>query len=174
MTVCFIGHRTVIDKEQVKSKLQQTLISLIDKGANIFLFGSRSDFDFLAWEVVSKLKEKYPYLKRICYNTPNETAFTSKEEKERGEQFFSEMLNCQVHYAYYEESVNSLKSVKANKNAYILRNQEMIEHSDVCIFYYDKTYLPPKKIASEHQSNSGTAIAFAFALKLKKTIYNVF
>ena len=124
MIVCFIGHRTVNNAEQVKIKLIDAISSLIADGANTFLFGSRSEFDSLCWEAVTSLKEKYPHIKRVCYTAPHEVAFTSKEEREQCEQFFSQMVKHEVHYADYEEAVNSQKAIKANKNAYIMRNQE--------------------------------------------------
>ncbi len=179
MIVCFIGHRTVDNAEQLKTKLFDTLSMLIAKGADTFIFGSRSNFDSLCWKVVTELKEKHPHLKRISYNTPHELAFTSKEEREQCEKFFSQMLKHEVHYADYEEAVSSQKSLKANKNAYIMRNQEMIEGSDVCVFYYNKDYLPPlrkrsKRRVFENQPKSGTAIAFAYALQKKKTLINLY
>lgn len=178
-TVCFIGHRTVVNVEQVKTKLFDTLSTLISNGADTFLFGSRSDFDTLCWEVVTELQKQYPNIKRIRYNAPHETAFTSKEERQQYERFYSEMLKHEVHFADYEDAVNSQKSMKANKNAYIMRNQEMIDNSDICVFYFNKDYLPPKrkapnKFLPDYQPKSGTAIAYAYAMQKKKQIYNTF
>ena len=178
-TVCFIGHRTVVNAEQVRTKLFDILSTLISNGADTFLFGSRSDFDTLCWEVVTELQKEYPQLKRISYNAPHEAAFTSKEEREDFEKFFSQMVKHEVHYADYEEAVRSEKSLNANKNAYIMRNQEMIDTSDVCVFYYNKDYKPPKrnapnKFLPNYQPKSGTAIAYAYAVKKKKQIYNIF
>ena len=177
-TVCFIGHRTVVNAEQVRTKLFDILSTLISNGADNFLFGSRSDFNTLCWEVVTKLQEQFPHIKRISYNAPHETAFTSKEEREQCEQFFSQMVKHEVHYTDYEEAVRSEKSLHANKNAYIMRNQEMIDASDVCVFYYNKDYLPPKRKATnkflpDYQPKSGTAIAYAYALQKKKRIINL-
>lgn len=179
MVVCFIGHRTVDNAEQIKIKLESTLSSLISNGADSFVFGSRSIFDSLCWEVVTELKENFPYIKRISYNAPHEVAFTSKEEREHYEQFFSQMVGREVHYADYEEAVKSEKSRKANKNAYIMRNQEMIDNSDVCVFYYNKDYLPPRrkssdKHLSDYQPKSGTAIAYTYAMQKKKEIINLY
>lgn len=60
-----------------------------------------------------------------------------------------------------------------------MRNQEMIENSDICVFYYNKDYLPPKrkapnKLMPDYQPNSGTAIAYAYAVQKRKQIYNMF
>ena len=47
-TVCFIGHR--------KISLDETV-----------LFGSRSEFDDMCHEIVTDLKEKYPFIERYSY-----------------------------------------------------------------------------------------------------------
>lgn len=133
--VCFVGHRTVADTEKVKNRLIDIVLVLIEKGADTFLFGSRSDFDSLCWEVVTELKEKYPNIKRVCYNAPHETAFISREERENSERLFSQIAKHEVHFADYEQSINSQKALNANKNVYIMRNQAMIDASDVCVFY---------------------------------------
>lgn len=179
MIVCFIGHRTVADTEKVKAKLIDVIFMLIAKGADIFLFGSRSDFNSLCWEVVTELKEKYPNIKRVCYNASHETAFTSKEERENCERLFAQIIKREVYFADYEQSVKSQKALNANRNAYIIRNQEMIDASDVCVFYYDKDYLPPMRKSAnsyllDYQPKSGTAIAFAYATQKKKKIINLF
>lgn len=179
MIVCFIGHRTVVDEEKIKNRIINVVLTLIEKGANTFLFGSRSDFNSLCWEVVAELKEKYSNIKRVCYNAPHETAFTSKEERENCEQLFSQMTKRDVHFADYEQSVNSQKASNANKNAYIMRNQAMIDASDVCVFYYNKDYLPPMRKSvigylPDYQPKSGTATAFAYATQKKKQIINLF
>ena len=179
MTVCFIGHRTIENAEKVKAKLFNIITALIGKGADTFLFGSRSDFDSLSWEIVTALKEQHPYIKRICYTAPHETAFTSKEEREESERFFSQMMKREVHYMDYEETICSRKSLTANKNAYIMRNQEMIDNSDICIFYYNKDYLPPmrkpaSKFLPDYQPKSGAAIAYIYAKQKKRVIINIF
>lgn len=179
MKVCFIGHRTIDNAEQIKNKLHHTITTLIENGADTFLFGSRSDFDALCHRVVTELQEQFPNLKRICYNTQHETVFISKEERKSYEQFFSHMVKHEVHFTDYEESVSSKISINANKNTYIMRNKEMIDNSDVCVFYFNKDYLPPKRKTSnkflpDHQPKSGTSIAFAYAMRSKKQIYNIF
>lgn len=179
MKVCFIGHRTVTNIEQIKIKLYETITKLIEKGADTFLFGSKSDFNSLCYAIVTEIQSQFPNIKRICYNVPNEVALTSKEEKQQCERFFSKMLKYEVHFAEYDEAVKSQKSMKANKNAYIMRNQEMIDNSDICVFYYNKDFLPPKRkqfkrSINEYQPKSGTAIAYQYAIAKKKIILNVF
>lgn len=179
MRVCFIGHRTVTDAVQIRIRLMETIERLILDGANTFLFGSRSDFDSLCWEVVTELQAQYPNSKRVSYNVPYESAITSREERQQLEQISSKLVGSAVRLKDYEAAVNSQKSINATKDTYIMRNQEMIDNSDVCVFYYNKDYLPPRRKQSkrhvlDYQPQSGTAVAFEYAMRKKKTIINLF
>ena len=69
---------------------------------------------------------------------------------------------------FYEETYFPQKIEKAGKYSYVERNYEMIDESAYCVFYYDKNYLPPTK------TNSGTKIAYEYALRKKKTVINLF
>ena len=71
-----------------------------------------------------------------------------------------------------EENINFTKKI------YISRNIEMINDSDICVFYYDKIYLPcrrkkEKRHLTSYQSNIVTKIAYEYA-KNKKKIINIF
>lgn len=179
MKACFIGHRTVINAEQVEMKLYNTVMMLIGKGVDTFLFGSKSKFDSICHGVVSHIRKQFPNVVRICYCTPHETAFTSKEDKQECELFFSEKLGHEILFSDYEKSIVPENTRKANKNAYIMRNMEMINNSDFCVFYYDKDYLPPPKKSKNNflpssRPKSGTAIAYRYAKARKKEIINFF
>ncbi len=179
LIVCFIGYRSIENAEQIKSLLKKIITNFILKGADTFLFGSRSNFNYICWEVVTELQSQFSNLRRIKINAPHEVAFTSKKDRERYEKLFSKFAHEEAHYEDYEEAIDCEKSFRACKNAYIMRNQEMIDRSDVCLFYYDKNYLPPKHKQSQrnictYQPKSGTAIAFAYATHKKKQIINLF
>ena len=62
---CFIGHRTVKEKDEIEKRLIKLVTTLIEEGVDTFYFGSRSRFDDLAWEVVSELKKEHQQIKRI-------------------------------------------------------------------------------------------------------------
>ena len=65
-TCCFIGHRTINETEDLKSKLNEIIEKLIvDENVDTFLFGSKSRFNSLCLELVTELKEKYPHIKRV-------------------------------------------------------------------------------------------------------------
>lgn len=58
MQVCFIGHRNLEKTDELISLLKKTIVTLINNGVTTFLFGSKSEFDNLSWEVVTELKKK--------------------------------------------------------------------------------------------------------------------
>ncbi|MBQ3034263.1 MAG: hypothetical protein IJD28_07765 [Deferribacterales bacterium] len=65
-TCCFIGHRNINETEELKIKLMSLIEKLIeDENVDTFLFGSKSRFNSLCLELVTKIKEKHPHVKRI-------------------------------------------------------------------------------------------------------------
>ena len=63
---CFFGHRKIKETNELKKTVYDAVEDLIkNKGVNIFLFGSKSQFDDLCHNIVTELKEKYPHIKRI-------------------------------------------------------------------------------------------------------------
>ena len=77
----------------------------------------------------------------------------------------------------YDESIFPETAIGSGRNIYIARNRALIDESDVCVFYYDENYKPPrrktdKKAISDYQPNSGTALAYKYALQKKKIIIN--
>ena len=64
-TCCFIGHRTIEHTDELNGKIEKAVKRLIESGAAIFLFGSKSQFNDLVLKIVPSLKEKYPFIKRV-------------------------------------------------------------------------------------------------------------
>ena len=65
-TCCFFGHREILETEELKMQLRKTIEWLIvDKRVDTFLFGSKSQFNSLCLEAVTKLKQKHPHIKRV-------------------------------------------------------------------------------------------------------------
>ena len=55
---------------------------------------------------------------------------------------------------------------------YLERNQEMIDGSNYCVFYYNPQYQPPRRKYSrrsvgDYQQKSGTSLAFDYANQKK-------
>lgn len=165
MRACFIGHRDIEKTEELTSSLKETVVCLINKGVTTFLFGSMSDFDNLSWEVVTELKKEYTYIKRVYVRSAFQYIEKSYEEY---------LLES------YEETYFPSKLENAGKYSYVERNYEMIENSNFCVFYCNESYIPALKRRPKHnmllseRRNSGTKIAYNYAIKKKKTIINLY
>ena len=161
-TCCFIGHRKINDTPELRVRLQNILLDLIENGTVNFIFGDHSAFNSLCYDLVTELKEKYPAIKRINFRKDYED---------------TDDYTMQFLIKGYEESICPKGVGNAGRASYVERNQAMIRESDVCIFYYDENYLPTRRRNSRHdicdyQPKSGTAVAHAYAESKKKTIIN--
>ncbi|MBQ8869557.1 MAG: DUF1273 family protein [Oscillospiraceae bacterium] len=149
-TCCFFGHRTIDETEELKEQLCEIIEKLIvEERVDTFMFGSKSRFNDLCYELVTKIKEKYPHIKRVYVRA--EYPFISDDYKE--------YLLKNYEYTYYPE-----KLLGATKSVYVKRNYEMIDNSHFCIVYYEERNLPTTR-------KSGTKVALEYALKHNKTIY---
>ncbi len=174
---CFIGHRTIEITEDFIFKLKLFIEDLIlNKGYSIFLFGSRSDFDYLCHSIVTELKTKYPYIKRISYTCRSETC-TLESEREKWEKIYSYFEKREVHLLGVEEEYEHKTKYMSGKASYVERNFAMIDDSHLCIFYYREDYKPEmrkysKKSIGYYQPKSGTRLAYQYAIRKKKYIIN--
>ena len=178
-TVSVFGHRNVELNDEQYEKLKEILEGLIvNKNAQVFLFGSRSNFDYYCHNAITELKEKYTFLQRRCYTCRHETC-TLESEREYWEGLYSKWQKKEVHLLGVEEEVEHKTKWTSGKASYVERNHAMINDSDVCIFYYDETYKPnerkySKRCLTTYQPKSGTALAYIYAKQKKKQIINVF
>ena len=148
-TCCFIGHREINVTDELKEKLRVVIECLIvDENIDTFLFGSKSQFDDLCYDIVTEIKKKYPHIKRI---------FVRAEYPYIDESYEAYLLES------YEDSYFPKSVLGAGKASYVKRNCEMIDNSRFCIVYYKEDYTPKGR-------KSGTKIAFDYAEKKKKTI----
>lgn len=161
----FIGHRTIEVTDNLINKVRQIIEKLIvEDSVEIFLFGSKSQFNDLCYSIVTELKEKYPNIKRVDVRTNYE---------------FLNGVYLELTLKHFEDSIYPKECSGAARVSYIKRNQAMIDASDYCVFYYDENYLPEKRKQSKDdislsQPKSGTAIAFKYAKQKKKKVFNVF
>lgn len=117
---CFFGHRTINETEELKSKIIETIEKLIvDENVNTFLFGSKSRFNSLCLELVTKIKEKYPHIKRI---------YIRAEYPDINEQYTNYLLES-YEDTYYPEHI-----IGSGRAAYVERNYEMIDNSRFASF----------------------------------------
>ena len=164
-TCCFIGHRKINETDRLRTDLYSKIEDLIINHAVCnFLFGSRSNFNDLCFEIVTKLKEKYPRIIRV---------YVRAEFPYINDDYRAYLLE-KYEDTYYPEHM-----VGAGRAAYVERNYEMIKNSDYCICYYDENYAPPSRRNSrrdltDYQPKSGTRIAYEYATKKCRQVINVF
>ncbi len=164
-TCCFFGHRKIVQSQAVRDYLYHKIEELIcSKQVYIFLFGSKSAFNGLCYQVVTELQVAYPQIKRIYVRAefPYIDADYQKFLLERYEDSY-----------YPEEILNSGRAI------YTERNVHMIDRSQYCITYYNAAYLPPLRQTSrhsvtKHQPKSGTHLAYDYAVKKHREIHNVY
>lgn len=143
-TCCFFGHRTINETEELKTQLYETVEKLItEEKVDTFLFGSKSRFNSLCLEIVTKHKEKYPHIRRIYV----------RAEYPYIDESYTEYLLESYEDTYYPE-----KMIDAGKAAYVERNYEMIQNSKFCVVYLNEETAPTTR-------KSGTRIALDYAQK---------
>ena len=167
-TCSFFGHRKIDVSNDLKTRVKDCIENLIIQyNIQTFLFGSKSNFNDLCHSVVSELKATYPNIKRICYTCKSEGC-TLESERQKNEKIYSSFLKRKVHLLGYEENFSHKTKYTAGRASYVERNQAMINNSDFCVFYYNENYVPPTK------TNSGTKLAYEYALRKKKKVINLF
>lgn len=148
-TCCFIGHREINVTDELKEKLRVVIECLIvDENIDKFLFGSKSQFGDLCYDIVTKIKKEYPHIKRI---------FVRAEYPYIDESYKAYLLEN------YEDTYFPKSVLGAGKASYVKRNCEMIENSRFCIVHYKANYTAKGR-------RSGTKIALTYAEKKKKNI----
>ena len=176
---CFVGHRKIEITDELEQRVCDYIENLIvNENVKIFLFGSRSDFDWLCHAIVDELKTKYTDIKLVAYNCRSEASFL-ESEREKWEEIYSHKEKRPVHLLCVDEVFDHKTKYKSGRAAYVERNYAMIDDSDYCLFYYDENYLPPKRKWAkrdyfEYQPKSGTALAYKYALQKKKCVHNFF
>lgn len=142
---CF-GHFDVEITEELRERTEKEIDRAIADGVKVFLFGGRSDFDDLVYDVVSEKGAQYGLeLKRVfCFPLENHLRkpprwFIKKEY---------EALECPC------------KSFDWWYTSIYYRNCAMIDESDLVLFY------------AEERENSGAYKAYKYAVKAHKKIVN--
>ena len=148
-TCCFFGHRTINETDELRERLSNIIEMLItEKKVDTFLFGSKSQFDGLCLELVTKLKEKYPHVRRI---------YVRAEFPYINDDYLNYLLES------YDDTYYPEKIVGSGRAVYIERNCEMIDNSKYCIVYCCEQNAPTTR-------KSGTKIALGYAIGRKKYI----
>ena len=169
MTVAFIGHRKVQDKEELVERIYDALTDLIEnEGADTFLFGSRSNFNDLCFMVVTEMKKIYPHIRRVYV----------RADYEKVSKLYEDCLLANYEETYYPDKVRG-----SNELCYVIRNACMVEACDVLVTYHDENYEPLRKstknkmlapVFAHKTMKSGTKMAVEYAQRQKKRVINVF
>lgn len=150
-TCCFTGHRNIPanEYEKIQITLEETIISLIEKGVCYFGAGGALGFDTMAALTILKLKEKYMHIKLIL------------------------VLPCENQtYKWQQKDIEIYNDIKSKCDKYVYtskyyydgcmlkRNKHLVNNSKYCICYLTK-------------KKGGTAFTVNYALKQGLVIYNV-
>lgn len=158
MKIAFIGHRKINITNTLKYNLYAAIEKILyDFPDTEFLFGSNSEFDFLCLQTINNLRLRFPYLKRIYVRAKMENLNESYEK---------------YLHSIYDNTFFPNEIKNTGKALYVERNKVMIDMCDKLFVYYDPHYTVSTK--KGFSSNSGTKIAFKYALKSNKEIINFF
>ncbi len=154
MKVTIIGHRKIQKTEKLIKKLTKVITELVEKeNADTFLFGSRSEFDNLCYDIVTELRYKHVYINRILV---------------RDSYQYIDFHYTNYLLKYYEDTLYPPRVQGAGALCSILRNEVMIDMCDVMLTYYDVNYTPTTK------TQSGTKLAVKYARRKRKRLINFF
>ena len=149
-TCCFIGHRKIERTKELEKKLYCLIEGLIKLHyVDTFLFGSKSEFDDMCLEIVSKLKKKYGHIKRV---------YVRAEYQHISAAYTEYLLRS------YDETYFPSCAINAGRSVYVKRNLHMIDQSHYCMFYY---------IKDDTAKKSGTNIAYEYSEKKNKASFNI-
>lgn len=146
-SVAFTGHRETKREEIVR--LQETVVSLIERGARVFYCGMAKGFDLFAAECVLALKERYPDISLIaCIPCYGQEKNYSEADKKRYVQILS------------KSTQNILVSENYFKGCMQKRNRYMADRADLLVAHLKK-------------DQGGTAYTVNYFLKKNKEIVYV-
>lgn len=150
---CVFGHRKLKKDNRFLKRLEREAENLItEQKVDTFLFGSKSDFNSICYDVITTLKSKYPHIKRIYVRAE----FPCIDES------FEQYLLGKYEQSFFPKEIEG-----SGKAVYVERNCRMIDMSSFCIVYYNEEYKYPHR-------KSGTKTAFEYAKRKNKIIINIY
>ena len=151
-TICFTGHRTLNNINQVKSDLNEILIKHINLGYCSFLAGGALGFDMLAAETIFSLKRDYPqiYLTLVL-------PFKKPYEYEKG--WKDEEISILKKHLCLADKVVFL-NLFYKKGCYYTRDRYLVDNSTLCIAY-------------QTRKTGGTAYTVNYAKQKNLKIINI-
>ena len=125
-TCCFTGHRLIPRSEvpQIKKRLEQAIMDLINEGVIYFGAGGALGFDTLAAQTILDLKEEYPQIKLILVLPCKEQ---TAKWKQRDIDMYEYIKSRCDKYVYTSEHYYDGCMQK--------RNRHLVDNSSFCICY---------------------------------------
>ena len=112
---CFFGHRKINETPELIERITKEIEFLITENeVSVFYFGSKSQFDDLCHERVTKMQEEYPDVKRIAFTCRSEYA-CMKDEKEERERIARAVTKRDIKYKDYDGVQQSERIYNAGK-----------------------------------------------------------
>ena len=74
----FFGHSQV--EKDIYKRVEEIVENLVLKGVNVFFFGGLGEFDDICYRVVSELKKKYTFIRRVFCLT--DERYLKKDKRE--------------------------------------------------------------------------------------------
>lgn len=144
----FFGHRKINISAQLREKLSTILESLIKNGCIDFYFGGFGEFDDLCYSIISKLKTNYDHIRRIYCICDQRLERSGKRPKWLNDNNYEEIIYIEPSFNWWYQRI-------------YFRNIEIIEKSDIVIFFVEKT------------AHSGAYKALQYVQKRKKEFINI-
>lgn len=125
-TVSFFGHRIIPDFNQIEKKVEELVRNLLQQKEYVeFLIGRDGDFDQIVSSAVKRLQRRIrDDNSALVWVLPYPTAKLRNNEK-----------NLSAYYDAIE--ICGAAESSHPKRAYQIRNQQMVDRSDLVIFYVD-------------------------------------
>ena len=123
-TVCFFGHRLIDDFSLVEHKVETLIVRLLNEHEYVeFLVGREGEFDQLVTSAILRCRKRLDTANcSVTWVMPYLKADYVKNSKSY-DNYYDSVEVC-------EQSANAHP-----KSAIQIRNREMIDRSDLCVFY---------------------------------------
>ena len=148
-TVSFFGHRYIDRFMMIEDRLDELIIKLLREHEYVdFLVGRNGDFDQIVSSTIKRVKREFrdDNCSHILVLPYNSAEFQNNAES--FEEYYDEIEICpESHAAHFKAAIQT-------------RNRNMIDRSDLCVFYV------------EHNSG-GAYQSMQYAIKHKKDIINI-
>mgnify|MGYP004560448251 CR=1 FL=1 len=147
--VCsFFGHADTVITDELRDKIKNEVLRLINDGFDVFLFGGFGNFDDECYKTVSTLRKSFPNIKRVfcLYDQRQENVYKRPLWLQKEE--YEDYVYLSLRYEYWYKRI-------------YYRNVEMINLSDFIIFYVFDI------------EKSGANKALKYAKQVKKKYVNI-